>query len=187
MNPIVSIGVSVFTLVLGWVLNEISHRWRSRDEGRQEKERQHRAAQTAALIDLQRVAREYYEIAGRSLWVAWSCTETPNDEDYEAEANELHDDLESQTMELFATRARVDDLRIRSFVDYLEEMARQFIAASGESFAPNAGLPRRGEAVLLEQDSRLQGILLQLNNHIGSRLLELVGVTDPDTPPYGGE
>jgi hypothetical protein len=186
MNPIVSVGVSVFTLVLGWVLNENSHRWRSRDESRQEKERQHRATQTAALIDLQRFALEHYEIAGRSLWVAWSCTETPNNEDYEAEANELYEDRESKTRELFATRARVDDLRIRSWVDHLEEMARQFIDMAGESFYPDKGL-RRGEAELLGQDRRLEGILLQLNAYIGSRLLELVGVTDPETPPYRGE
>lgn len=57
------------------------------------------------------------------------CVDGSQDPELEEQATEQFEELEHKTTELFAARARVDDLRIRSFVDYLEEMSRQFVAA----------------------------------------------------------
>lgn len=184
MKVFIAVGLPLLTLFIGWILNEISHRWRAKDEDSRELKRQHRHLQSEALVELQRVALEYYEIAGCSLWMAWKISEEDGKGSIE-KAEELHDTLEAKTFEMFAVIARIDDLRIRSWVSYLEEMARQFVSIPGEKFLDTGS--HRDISALMEQDNELQRILIQLNNYIGSRLLQLFGINDPETPPYAGE
>lgn len=185
MSPLGTAVLSVGTLLLGWVLNEISHRWRMREEGRRHLARQHIGLQVSALTEVQGVATNYATTARWLLFATWELQRRPNDDDLGAEVEDLSVELDAQTDELFGAEAKVDDLRIRSYIDYLEEMARQFLCWPGEqTFGTETS---RGETVLWEQVDELQRILWRLNRFIGSRLLDLVGVVDPETPPYRGE
>lgn len=186
MSSFGAAALSIGTLILGWLLNEVSHRRRLRDEDRRHLAREHRTIQTNALTGLQRAGIEYATTARRLLYAGWEAAQVPDDRDKLAEVDALSDELDAETDALFAARAMVDDLRIRSYADYLEEMARQFISSPGEPLFDGAQ-SSKGEEYLWRQDDDLQSILWRLNNYIGSRLLDLVGVVDPETPPYRGE
>jgi hypothetical protein len=175
MNLLLRAGIPIATLVLGWALNEVSHRWRTKDKDERERLRQRRASQSNALIQLQQLALEYLEIAQHALWTAWECSQTPGNKKLDAKADDLHSELEHKTLELFAARARVDDLRIRSVIDHLEEMSRQFIVMPGESIDVE-GAKRQGERVVLEQDHQLEGFSWGLCGWVTRTRVRLGGV-----------
>lgn len=185
MSPLATTALSVGTLVVGWLLNELSHIWHSREQDRRDLAQTHRAVQTEALIKLQQIAIAYHGKAQRFLLVAYAHQEYPDDAQSAREYSTLSGEIESFTSELFAARAHVDDLRIRSFVDYLDEMVQQFTSSPAEINDEHG--TTTNEDNLFRQGDDLQGILWRLNDYIGSRLLELVGVVDPEVPPYRGE
>jgi hypothetical protein len=177
--------LSVGTLVTGWLLSELSQIWRAREQDRRDLGQFHRTTQTEALVKLQQVAIDYNAKAQRLLLAAYAQQEPSRDRAATEEYTILSTELDSLTTDLFAARARVDDMRIRSFVDALDELASQFIGSPGEREGDDG--PTTTEARLFEQGDELQRVLWKLNNYIGSRLLDLVGVVDPEEPPYRGE
>jgi len=163
-----------------WALTEYSHRKHSREAAGDKLDALRRTEQVKALVELQRLVLAYYESFSEHLWVAWEISERRFvGRQLQIKGDQSWSERERIALRLFAVAARVDDLKIRSKVDYLEEIARDAGITPGEHIAGPESRSRSSENVL-KDDQRVQGTAIVLNLEIGDRLLELVGTQNPE-------
>jgi hypothetical protein len=171
---------AVIASVVTWLLTEHSHRKHVREDAKGNVDTLRRAEQVKALVDLQQLVLEYYETFSEHLWSAWELSErTLKARALQTKADESWEKLERLALRLFALSARIDDLKIRSLVDHVEEIARWSTVSPGEHIE-GPGKTSRSSKNVLDDDQRVQREAISLNLVIGDRLLELLGTQNPE-------
>lgn len=179
--------LSVFIpLIVGFALNEWSHRRRGRAEHAATLDAEHRHRQIEVLGELREVVLEYGEVTSAHLWAGWSEVDQvgignlrgevgeAGIGDLSSELESLHDCQERLALRLFSLCASVDDPWIRHRVDYLEERGRWAVVEPGTQYLQGGHTSSSVEA-LLSDDRDIQRRVVLINNLIGERLLALTG------------
>lgn len=169
---------AVVSAALTWVFSEISHRHSSKRAVANQTAFLHKTEQLTILSELQDIILEYYRIYSKFLWGTWEESEGTLNKKDKAHVAELWDSMELTALKMFAVSSRVDHLIIRSKVDYLEEMARQYVLMRGVMM--NDGESTRSRDNVVEHDQGIQRTAILLNLEIGDQQLRLLGLQKPE-------
>lgn len=169
---------AVVSAALTWGFSEISHRHSSKRAALNQTTFLHKTEQLKILSELQAAVLEYYHLYSEFLWGSWEESEGMLSKKEKVYVRELWETMEQSALKLFALSSRVDHLLIRSQVDYLEEMARQYALMRGEMMETE-GFTRSKENVA-KQDQEIQRTAIKLNLAIGDQQLHLLGSQNPE-------
>lgn len=180
--PFVQIAVPVLAAIVAsvvtWKLTQLSHRKEMSDQSAATLQQFHRVQQIEVLVELQNVLLEYYEVFSLHLWTAWEVQKRSLRRGLKQEADEAWQKMDALALRLFALSSRVDDLKIRSMVDYVEEIARDATASPGKHYLGTT--ETISSKNVMEDDRSIQNTVVALNLDIGNRILELAGSTNPE-------
>lgn len=171
MDTIITI---VVPLVVGFALNEWSHRRSARSAEAAVLGAEHRLRQVELLEELRETVLKYGRAASAHLWAGWSGLNADSGSDANEDLDSLDAEQESLALRLFALCAEVDDPWIRHRVDYLEERARWAVVEPGKHFLAGGETSLSVQNVLAD-DHDLDRRVILINNLIGERLLAMTG------------
>jgi hypothetical protein len=137
--------------------------------------------QLKVLTELQGVVLEYYRAYSEFLWANWEGKQRSLSKKEQSYLGDLWDQMEQTALRLFALSSRVDHLVIRSQVDLLEEVGRQYAVCSGEIFLGVDST--KSEENVSKQEDEIQRLAIVLNSMIGDQQLFLLGSTNLESPP----
>jgi len=87
-------------------------------------------------------------------------------------------------MRLFALHSRCDDFKVQGVIDYLEEMARNFMTEPGtESYGPSE--TRESQDIVFRHDRWFERSIIIFNSRIGDRILKLTGSSNAEARFFG--
>jgi hypothetical protein len=177
---VIILVTAIVSAALTWIFSEISHKHTSKQNSADQTAFLHKTEQLRILTELQNVVLDYYRAYSEFLWASWEREERALSKKEKAYLGELWDEMEQTALKLFALSSRVDHLIIRSHVDYLEEIGRQYAACRGEMF--EGGVSSKSEKNVGTQDNEVQRIAIVLNSMIGDQQLHLLGSANPEGP-----
>jgi len=181
-QDLVLIATAVIAGGAAWALSEFSHRKRDVKRSAAEAERARRSQQVKVLTELQQLVLQFYETFSHHLWASWSVNKSKKKgkkKDLELSLAEAWTQQQSLALRLFALSARVDDAKIRSGVDFLEELARNAVLTPGRHYLPG-GQTTTSTSNVRDDDHNVQRSAILLNLRIGDRLLEFTGSSDSE-------
>jgi hypothetical protein len=183
-DVVIPVAAAAVSGVVGWSLSELSHKAHRKSEAETELKVQHRQEQLKVLVDLQTTLLEYYEAFSKYLWSSWSLRKRPKDRELNAAADESFESVERLTMRLFALHSRCDDFKVQGVIDYLEEMARNFMTEPGtESYGPSE--TRESQDIVFRHDRWFERSIIIFNSRIGDRILKLTGSSNAEARFFG--
>ena len=171
---------AVVSAILTWIFAELTHRHSDNRAVACQTSLLHKTEQVKILTELQDIVLEYYSTYSGYLWGAWEETERPLTKKEQGSLGELWENMEGLALKLFALSARVDDLKIRSRVDYLEEVARWRTVSPGVH--SEDGEVTTSSDNILSDDHFVQRIAIELNRMIGDHQLLILGSHNPEEP-----
>jgi hypothetical protein len=164
--------------ILTWVFSELTHRHSDKRSVAGQTSLLHKTEQVKILKELQDVVLEYYSAYSGYLWGVWAESERSLKKKERAHVEELWEQMEALALRMFALSARVDHLKIRSRIDYLEEVARWRTASPGTH--TEGGVVTNCSDNILSDDHYVQRIAIEVNRMMGDYQLELLGSNNPE-------
>jgi hypothetical protein len=171
---------AVVSAILTWLFAEITHRHSDKRAMAGQTSLLHKTEQVKILTELQDVVLEYYSAYSAYLWGAWEESERSLSKKEQACLGELWENMEALALKMFALSARVDHLRIRSRIDFLEEVARWRTVSPGVH--TEDGVVTTSSDNILSDDHYVQRIAIEVNRMMGDYQLELLGSHNPEYP-----
>jgi hypothetical protein len=159
---IIILVTAVVSCALTWIFSEVLHKHSAKRNATYQTSFLLKTEQLKILTELQGVVLDYYRIYSEFLWASWEEVGRTLSKKEQAYVGELWDQMEQTALRLFALSSRVDHLVIRSYVDYLEEVARQYAASSGEIL--DGGSSTKSQENVGKQDGEVQRIAIMLNS-----------------------
>jgi hypothetical protein len=163
------------------MFSEISHRHFAKRNIVDQTAFLHKTEQLKILTELQSVVLDYYAAYSGFLWGRWEELKGTLSKKEKAGVSEIWEEMEQTALRMFALSSRIDHIRIRSQVDYLEEIARQYSLFPGE--ATEGEISTKSSKNVVKQDDEVQRMAIKLNGMIGDHQLQLLGSTNPEGPP----
>lgn len=171
---------AIVSAVLTWVFAELTHRHSDKRAEAGQTSLLHKSEQVKILTELQDVVLEYYSAYSGYLWGAWAESERSLKKKELAHVEELWEQMEALALKMFALSARVDHLKIRSRIDYLEEVARWRTVTPG-THSEDCVVTTSSDNILSD-DHYVQRIAIEVNRMMGDYQLELLGSHNPEYP-----
>jgi hypothetical protein len=172
---------AVVSASLTWIFSEISHRHFAKRNVADQTVFLHKTEQLKILTELQIVVLDYYAAYSGFLWGRWEELKGSLSKKEKASVSEIWEEMEQTALRMFALSSRIDQLQIRSQVDFLEEIARQYSLFPGESTDGETSI--KSSRNVVKQDEEVQRLAIGLNSTIGDHQLRLLGSTNPDGSP----